>query len=118
MTGAGVVLAPPNRRSKAALGEPMSAPGASVIPEPGSRERRRSVTSSAPHEFSPERAPPEVVVPKVISTSACNSIDTKTNRYSIGTSTEEGEVRRRTKSRRGVTSESGQLRMRSERRTG
>ena len=72
------------RCNNAVPGVVVAAPGESLMPEPGSGDRRRSVTSSTPSNCSPRFAPPRGAVPKRMTTIRCNSIDSTTNWVSVG----------------------------------
>lgn len=101
----GATGAPPNLRKIAAPGEVVSSPGANLIPDPGSDDSRRNVTSRPPHEPSPRCAPrPPADVPNTSSTSACSSIEMSTKRNSSDDSRVAGASRGRAKLRRVVKS--------------
>ena len=101
----GAAGVPPNRRKIAAPGEVVSSPGANLIPDPGSDDSRRSVTSRPPHAPSPRCAPrPPADVPKMSSTSACSSIETSTKRNSSDDPRVGGASRGRAKLRKVVKS--------------
>src|SRR5207342_241878 len=97
------------RRSNAAPGAFVSAPGASRIPDPGSEERRRNVTSSTPDKPPPSREPPPVALPKMRSTRMCTAIDSSTNRYTSRGSNESVGDGRRTNAGNAITSGKGGL---------
>src|SRR2546421_6369248 len=81
----------------------VSAPGASLKPEPGTGDNRRRVTSSGPHHCSPPRVPP-AGLPKSTISRTWSSIDSSTNCRSVGWSTAKDRVAGRASLRCGFTS--------------